>query len=115
MNKKTEKKSADDITKTLDTATEKALSALLKIKRLQVQQAKTGIDLENKKHIEVLAQQFTVENQDLFEMVGRRLIDYAQSGNSLYINWMSQSLIGLLKQANEGCKKRLGIIPEVVQ
>ena len=104
-----------EIDEVIDLANEKALNAILKIKRLQVQQAKTGIDLENKKHIEILAQQFTVENQDLFEMVGRRLIDYAQSGNSLYINWMSQSLIGLLKQANEGCKKRLGIVPEVVQ
>ena len=94
MNKKDEKKKIDEATQ---------------------KDEPTGIDLENKKHIEVLAQQFTIENRDLFEMVGRRLIDYAQSGNALYINWMSQSLIRLLKQANRSCKKRLGIATEIMQ
>ena len=67
------------------------------------------IDLENKKHVKALAQQFTEENQELLEMVAQRLVSYAQEGNSLAINWMSQSLIELLKQANESCKIRLGV------
>jgi hypothetical protein len=73
------------------------------------------IDLENKEHIAALAKQFTEENKELLELLAQRLIEYAQEGNSLAINWMSQSLIGLLKQANESCKERLGISPEKMQ
>ena len=73
------------------------------------------IDLENKKHVEAIAQQFVEENQELLEMLTQRLVEYAQEGNSLAINWMSQSLIELLKQANQNCKIRLGIDESKIQ
>lgn len=73
------------------------------------------LSLDSEEDMELITQGFVEENQELFEAVSQRLIEYAQSGNSLAINWMSQSLIGLLKQANESCKARLGISQEKMQ
>ncbi|MCK4825456.1 hypothetical protein KA005_57440, partial [bacterium] len=67
------------------------------------------LSLDNPEDLKLVAEGFVEENQELFEMVADRLIQYAQTGNALAVNWMSQSLIGLLKQANESCKQRLGI------
>lgn len=73
------------------------------------------LNLDNPKDLKLVAEGFVEENQELFEMVAQRLIEYAQAGNSLYVNWMSQSLIGLLRQANETCKVRLGIDEKKMQ
>ena len=75
----------------------------------------TILSMDNEEDMKLIAQGFVEENQELFEAVSQRLIEYAQEGNSLAINWMSQSLIGLLRQANTSCKQRLGISPEKMQ
>lgn len=70
---------------------------------------------DSEEDMKKIAEGFIEENKELFEMVAQRLVEYAQSGNSLAINWMSQSIIELLKQANASCKQRLGISAEKMQ
>lgn len=75
----------------------------------------TLLHLDKEEDMKLIAQGFVEENQELFEMVADRLIGYAKEGNSLSINWMCQSLLDLIKQANASCKVRLGISPEKMQ
>ena len=72
-------------------------------------------NLENEKNLKLVAQEFIEENRELLEMVADRLVLYAQTGNSLALNWMAQSLIGLIKMANDSCKIKLGLDPEKMQ
>ena len=69
----------------------------------------TLLNLDNEKELKLVAQEFVAENQELFEMVADRLISYAKAGNALAVNWMAQSLLDLIRQANQSCKQRLGI------
>lgn len=69
----------------------------------------TKLDIDNPEDLKLVAEGFVRENEELFGMLADRLISYAKEGNSLSLHWMSQSLIGLLRQANESCKLRLGI------
>ena len=75
----------------------------------------TILSMDNEEDMKLITQGFVEQNQELFEMVADRLIGYAKEGNSLSINWMAQSLIDLIKQANESCKQRLGISAEKMQ
>ena len=68
---------------------------------------KTTLSLKNPEDVELLAKSFHEENKELFQMLTKKLIVYSSSGNALYIGWMAQSLIGLLKQANSLCEKQL--------
>lgn len=77
--------------------------------------ADTKLDIDNPDDLKLVAEGFIQENHELFEMVADRLIGYAKEGNSLSINWMAQSLVDLIKQANDTCKQRLGISPEKMQ
>ena len=68
------------------------------------------LKIDNPEDIKIITQDFADENEELFRMLMERLNSYAQNGNVLYINWMSQALINLLKDANDSCKfKLLGI------
>jgi len=69
-------------------------------------ETKINVSEENEKQ---LAYTFVEENRELLEMLTDRLIGYAMQGNALAVNWMAQSLMGLIKQANETCKDRLGV------
>ncbi|HDM77743.1 MAG TPA: hypothetical protein ENG51_14945 [Deltaproteobacteria bacterium] len=108
MSTKDEKKKIDEV---IDLANEKALKAILKIKRLQAKQYKeqhfSGVNLDDPKHINVLVKSFMKENQQLFEAIAQRLIDWARAGNSLYIHWFSQNIIEIIRIANEQCRERL--------
>jgi len=70
---------------------------------------------DNPKDIKLIAQHFADENEELFKMVWERVNSYAQNKNALYLNWMSQALINLLKDANDSCMKRYGIDKEKMQ
>lgn len=66
--------------------------------------------IDTKEDVEKLIEYFQEENQEIFEMVGWRLHEYSEAGNYIFINWLSQALVNLLKDANENCmKKVLGV------
>ena len=66
--------------------------------------------IDTEEDVKFLTEDFAKENEELFRMLMERLNSYAQNGNVLYMNWMSQALINLLKDANDQCKfKLLGI------
>lgn len=73
------------------------------------------LSMDNPEDVELMARGFVEENQELFEMVSQRLIQYAGSGNALYLNWMSQSLVGLLQEANKACKATLNSYTQKMQ
>ena len=70
---------------------------------------------DNPEDIKKIADGFRSENEEILQMLAQRLMEYSLAGNALYINWMSQAIIGMLKQANEQCMKQYGIDREKMQ
>ncbi|MGB9500153.1 MAG: hypothetical protein ACKVE4_10500 [Dissulfuribacterales bacterium] len=71
---------------------------------------KKVLKADNPEDMKIIAQDFADENEELFKLVGERVNSYAQNKNALFLNWISQALINLLKDANNTCRfKLLGI------
>lgn len=72
--------------------------------------------IDTPEDVRILTEHFSKENKEIFEMLGYRLNEYAESGNFLFINWISQAIVNLLKDANSRCEEKiLGIDRTKVQ
>lgn len=68
--------------------------------------------IDTEEDVKFLTEDFRKENEELFRIVWERVNEYAERGNALYLNWISQALINLLKDANNSCMKKVVGIDE---
>lgn len=62
---------------------------------------------DNPEDREKLSEIFVLQNDALFKLLSARLAEYSSTCNSLYLNWLAQAVLELIRDVNKTCLRNL--------